>query len=301
MAELPVDAGLGMDWADGPLRALLDKRLGARAIHAPVDLESVWKPAHYGLDRVQAWTEADDDVRRAVLADCARASLLEAYFIEKAGVAYAAKMTLLAESADERSLYALFAAEEATHLDAIKQALGPVDEQQWQANPFLTLLRDIVEEADRATGQLVIQVVLEGWGLVHYAGLRDACQDRDLQRLLARIVADEAGHHGSGVHLLRGVSFAGAQRRAAVDQLGHMLAMVQVGPALVAGSLERHLGGFTRDQRLRVYRELDAEQHIRERLAKLGACLDKVPGAAVVAEDLTAAGRFTIPAVEALA
>lgn len=295
---MKVDAGLDLPWHEGPLQGLAARRMPAHGMADPLDMHTLWDAAHFGLDRVQAFREAPEDVRRAVLSDCARAHLLEAYFIEKAGVAYAAKMVLLAESAEERSLYALFAAEEAAHLDAIRAALGPVDESSWQADAFLVLLQRIVEQGDRRTGQLVIQVVLEGWGLLHYAALRDDCRHDGLSSLLARIVADEAGHHGSGVQLLRGAEITHPAQ--ATDLLAEMLAMVQVGPHTVASTLERHLGGLTRDQRRRVFEELASEAHIRDRLHKLRSCLDKVPAAQPITAALETRGRFAVPAVESL-
>ena len=294
-----MSAGLDLEWTGGPLAVLARRRLADHGLEGPVPLAGLWGPAFFGLDRVAAYTDASDEARHAILADCARAQLMEAYFIEKAGVSYAAKMTLLAESADERSLYALFAADEVAHLDAIRAALGPVDESAWQADPFLRLLERIVADADRHTSQLVIQVVLEGWGLVHYAALRDACTHPALTALLTRILADEAGHHGSGVHLLREVRLPASGP--AVELLSEMLAMVQAGPARVVSALERHTGGLTRAQRLRVLEELDAEGHVRQRLTRLRGCLDKVSGARPVTEALAARGRFAVPTLEALA
>lgn len=298
MPPVPVQAGYDLPWVAGPLKTLVSKRLPQHGIQQPV--QACWDASFYGLDRVKVFTEANDQLQSAVLQDCARGNLMEAYFIEKAGVSYAAKMTLLAQSAEERSLYALFCSEEAAHLDAIHAALGAVDDSEWQANPFLTLLQEIIEQGDRQTGQLIIQVVLEGWGLMHYGHMRDACTHPGLTALFNRIVADEAAHHGSGVHLLRDTQFSGAQHTVSADLLGQMLAMVQVGPALVAGTLERHLGGFTTDQRRRVYTELDSATHIRERLTKLRSCLSKVPAAHPILETLDIQGRFTVPSVEAL-
>lgn len=301
MSALTLDAGLGLCWSGGPARQLARRRLPDHGISAPVDPAVLWDAAFFGLDRVDAFRSAPATAQREILGACARGKLLEAYFIEKAGVSYAAKMTLLAETADERTLYALFCAEEAAHLDAIRAALGPVDESGWQADPFLGLLQTIVEEADRQTGQLVIQVALEGWGLLHYGALRDRCRHGGLRQTLAGIVADEAGHHGSGVALLRGEALAPAAARHAAALLGEMLAMIQVGPALVAEALERTLGGLTPGQRRRVFAQLGAERHVRDRLGRLRGCLDKVPAAAPVTAALERAGRFTVPSLEALA
>ena len=290
-----IDVGYALPWGGGPLQTLLERRLPAHGISAPCSLDRCWGPAHYRLDQVGAFQRATPAQRREVLAGCARGYLLEAYFIEKAGVSYAAKMILLAERAEERSLYAVFAAEEASHLAALQASLGPVDEGSWRANPFLELLEQIIVEADREVGQLIIQVALEGWSLMHYAQLRDACEEPALRALLGQIVADEAAHHGSGVQLLRDVSLSARQQAQAVELLGEMLRLVQLGPLLIVGTLERALGGFSGAERAQVYRELDREGHIRARLEKLQRCLRKVDAAQPVLDALTARGAFTVP------
>lgn len=292
-------AGMGMPWQGGPLATLADKRMPAHGITAPVSLADAWPAAFFGLDAVRAYQHASEDVQRAIRADCARGTLMEAYFIEKAGISYAAKMVLLAQTAEERTLYALFCAEEAAHLDAVRAALGPVDEDSWQANPFLTLLQAIIEQGDRETGQLVIQVVLEGWGIQHYTALRDACADRPLRDVLARIVADEAGHHGSGVALLKGCQMPRPDE--AADLLAQMLRMVQLGPAQVVGAIERGLDGLTQRQRLEVYTQLDTRQHIRTRLDRLQRCMAKVPAARPILQNLRDRGGFTVPQVQEVA
>ena len=294
-----VQAGMGLPWQGGPLGTLAQKRLPGHGIAAPLDLVTAWPAAFFGLDKVDAYAQAAEDVQRQVRADCARGTLMEAYFIEKAGISYAAKMVLLSQTAEERTLYALFCAEEAAHLDAIRAALGPVDEASWQANPFLTLLQSIIEQGGRETGQLVIQVVLEGWGIQHYTALRDACAAPALRRTLSQIVADEAGHHGSGVALLKGTQMPDPAE--AADLLAQMLQMVQLGPAQVVGALERALGGFTPQQRRSAYLQLDTRQHIRSRLDRLHGCMAKVPAARPILNNLHERGGFDVPLVKAVA
>ena len=54
MSRVDVDAGYELPWTDGPLRSLIDKRLGKRGEKTgPVDLSSAWDAAHYGLDKVR--------------------------------------------------------------------------------------------------------------------------------------------------------------------------------------------------------------------------------------------------------
>ncbi|MEM6928575.1 MAG: ferritin-like domain-containing protein [Myxococcota bacterium] len=290
---MKVDAGYALPFDGSPVEGLLHKRLPDHGIAAPVRLDAVWSPGFFDLDAVPAFRAAPETTQRAILADCARGTLLEAYFIEKAGVSYAAKMILLAPTAEERSLYAMFAAEEAGHLDAMGAALGPsAKDADWQSDPFLGWLRTIVEQADRPTSQLVVQLVLEGWGLKHYASMRDGCHDAALRSVFDRIVADEAAHHGSAVQLLRDTSLDRATVRQAVDLLADLLAMVKMGPARVMGALERGLGGFTAAQRRQAHASMQSDRHVAHRLQILRRCLEKVPAVRPVVAGLVERGGF---------
>lgn len=250
-----------------------------------------WRAAYYGLDRVRLFAAARPEERRAVLEACGRGLLEEAYFIEKCGIGYAAKMVLLAESSCERQLYGLIAGDEAAHLAAIGRFVEPAGEAA-RDNPFLALLEELVEEGDRASLQLIVQVVLEGWGLDHYRGLRDACDSHPLRVALSVILADEATHHGSGVAFAREGAMSAAARDYATDVMVRFLAMVQVGPVGVAGALERELGGLTAAQRGEVMRELGGEEHAAVRLDKLRALMGKADGAHPVLDRLDALGCF---------
>ncbi|MEQ1704629.1 MAG: hypothetical protein ABL867_01490 [Rickettsiales bacterium] len=61
-------------------------------------------------------------MQRAAIDACNRTLMNEAYFIEKSGLAYTAKMILKTESTDTAQLYALIGADEAMHLAWIEGA-----------------------------------------------------------------------------------------------------------------------------------------------------------------------------------
>jgi hypothetical protein len=127
----------------------------------------------------------DSAVRGRVLAHCGDALLQEALHIETMGVAFAARMALLATTVEERMLYGFFAAEEATHLAGVSRFASRCPAE----GPFLAMLDELIAEGDRATLVLVVQVVLEGWGLDHYRGLARACRGPALAGVLAPAVA----------------------------------------------------------------------------------------------------------------
>jgi hypothetical protein len=270
--------------------ATIKKRRGATPDGA--HSHAHWSPAFFGLDRVSAFVAADAAAQAAILEQCGQDLLAEAFYIEKSGMAFAAKMVLLAQSSDERKLYALFAGDEAAHFDAVApfyraRAATPTD------NPFLALLSEVIEEGDRQSLQLVIQVVLEGWGLSHYRNLRQGCGEPSLRAVLGAILADEAAHHGSGVLLLGDDPLPAHTRAVAGDVLSRFLALVQAGPLGVVAAVEATLGPTSGAARRRLLDELDAGRHAAERLGELRALLGKCPAAADLTAALERDGRFT--------
>ncbi|MGI8504071.1 MAG: hypothetical protein ACR2LR_23495 [Hassallia sp.] len=82
-----------------------------------------WDTTHFNLHNVKIFTDATADEQVEILQLCSCGLLEESYFIEKAGMGYMAKMVLLAETTEERMLYALFCADEASHFAQIRQFL----------------------------------------------------------------------------------------------------------------------------------------------------------------------------------
>lgn len=250
-----------------------------------------WPAAYHGLDKVRLFVAARPEQRRAILEACGRGLLEEAFFIEKCGIGYAAKMVLLAESSCERQLYGLIAGDEAAHQASLARFVQPAGGAAAKS-PFLSLLEELVEEGDRQSLQLIVQVVLEGWGLDHYRGLRDACTSHPLRVALSVILADEATHHGSGVAFVREAEMPARAREYATDVMVRFLAMVQVGPVGVAAAVERELGGLGAAHKSQLMQDLGGEAHAEVRLDKLRALMGKAAGARPVLDRLEALGCF---------
>lgn len=296
-STVPVRAGLDLPplGDEHPVRrtvrSAIRRKRGVEETREDAGGHAHWRAAYYGLDRVGLFAAARSDQRRAILEACGRALLEEAYFIEKCGIGYAAKMVLLAESSCERQLYGIIAGDEAAHLAAIARFVAPATTAAAD-NPFLALLEEVVEEGDRHSLQLIVQVVLEGWGLDHYRGLRDAASSHPLKVALSVILADEATHHGTGVAFTREAAMTARASDYATDVMVRFLAMVQVGPVGVAGAVERELGGLTAAQRSQLMSELGGEEHAAVRLDKLRALMGKADGARSVLERLESRGCF---------
>lgn len=304
--ELTIRAGLDLPHLSAGhkvepiLRAALAEhhKKGLRPSSAPLPphLARVWEPSQFGLDKVGYYRDAGEDDRRAILALCARSTLEEAYFIEKSGLAFTGKMILLSETTEERMLYALFGADEASHLSAIGSWL-PDTHPVRTDNAFLALLADVIEQGERDTLVFVIQVVLEGWGITHYGDIARACKSDGLRQTLLTVVKDEARHHGSGVQLWGSRVVEPRVHEEIVEVLVRFLGMVQVGPVGVLSAIGRVADGLTRDQRRTILGELGCEAHAAHRLTLLRRLMEKA-GAGSIVDSLESRGAFRPCSVE---
>jgi hypothetical protein len=249
-----------------------------------------WNATHFGLHKVKLFRDCSQ-VEQAEILQIANLGLLEeAYFIEKAGVGYMAKMVMLAETIEERMLYALFSADEASHLAQISRFL-PQQQQVKTDDAFLNLLGDLVENSDKTVILFVLQVVLEGWGLSHYRHLGKTCQDAELARVLTSFLQDESRHHATGVTLFQQKLLSAASRATISEILALFLQMIQVGPQRVVAAVEQVLGHLSRPQKIQLFEELDTQTHSGTRLAQL-RCLICKEATGIIIQDLDERGAF---------
>lgn len=262
----------------------------ARDGHVPVQPATAapWPAGHFGLDKVTVYLAATPAGRRRLLASCAADILTEAFFIEKLGIGFAAKMALLSRTSDERTAYALLGADEARHMAAVAAHLGRRPDAAGIApdDPFLTLLARAIDTGRRPTLAFLVQIVLEGWGVVHYRRLTRAAVDPALRATLASIVKDEALHHGGGLAALGRDGLAPADRRAAEAVLVPLLSMVRAGPQRVVARLDETLGPLGRSARARAFAELETERRTGDQLNLLRGFLERAPALAARLERL---------------
>ena len=264
--------------AGHPFHAVIEAAVGRRLGAAPASVpepSALWGADFYGLDRARAFTSAGDDARRATLGLCAEGLLEEGYFIEKSGLNCNATLMLAAETIEEKTLYALMAADEAVHLRLVAPYLPRAAERTAQ-NPFLKLLSRVIEEGSAPAKVYLLQVLLEGWGLTHYKSLGDGCLDPHLAESLRRILKDEALHHRGGVLLFDPAKLSDSDRAFVVDAGVEIFRMVQAGPQLVVSALERATGGFSRERKIELFRDLDTQTQAGARLKLLRGLLGEV-------------------------
>lgn len=224
-----------------------------------------WNASFFGLETVPLFLSSTLLEQTQILALAGQALLAESYFIEKAGVGYMAKMTLLAETTEERILYALFSADEATHLSQIKPLILQGD-SLGTSDPFLQLLESLLESANRTVLLFVIQIVLEGWGLSHYRNLSKFCCWPELSGLFRSFLQAEAKHHGAGVALFEQEALSVANQSAIVEAIAPFLQMIRVGPQRLVSAIASVKGDLSRAQSVALLADLETERHSGKRL-----------------------------------
>ena len=280
---------------DHDLYAVLQSALKSRAADQPLNThprESYWPAAHFGLNRVAIFRAASQQEQGRILAGCSRDILAESYFIEKSGMYFAAKMALLAERAQERMLYSLFAADEAVHFNWIASYATSESIAGFADNAFIKLLDEILQSADKPALTCIVQVVLEGWGISHYHALMRDCLDADLRATFEKIIKDEARHHASGVILFNAQPPTANQQAAIIDALRRLLLMVQVGPQAVFAQIESVIGHLSTAQREKIFAELDCERETAKKLVIIKSLIRSTAFADGILDALERAGAF---------
>lgn len=260
---------------DDKLHRVLAAALGSKSAQATIEIDAApWDAHFFGLTRISLFQTATVGEQTRILQRASQDLLVEAYSLERAGVGYMAKMTLLAETVEERMIYALFGAEETQHLARLRPFIPEDAAQQGSKDLFLRLLMPLLETADRPVLLFVIQVVLEGWGLSHYRHLSKACRHRGLAELFHSFLEAEARHHGTGVMLFNRATLSSTSCAAIVDTLASFLEIVRVGPQRLVEAIAMVKGDLTRSQRIALLTELDSETHSGLRLNLLRSLIE---------------------------
>lgn len=286
-----------------PVSQIVESHLKARGRDrpfAPASLESLWSAEYFGLHRVRLFQQGNEEQQRQVLRNCARGLLNEAYFIEKSGAAYCAKMILLADTTEVRQVYSLIASDEASHLQWIRPFVLESDRDQ-PGGPLLRFLSDLVERCDRNTLPYLVQVILEGWGLHHYRSLAKSCLHPELRTVFHSIHQDEALHKHTGEVLFDPSQVTAAEQKTLVkDSLHAYTEMVRIGPQAVVSAVDEVFGGLSRGDKIAVFAELETEARSQEKLELLRELMSG-PGRERYLAELDESGAFTPYSPEACA
>jgi hypothetical protein len=266
------------------------KRLGREKCHPNVEQTYYWPAEFFGLQQSTLFNAASKKKQLEILTYCSNHLLREAYFIEKLGITYCAKMVLLSDTTETAQAYSLIGADEATHL----QWISPYVPQALRTQPvgaFLVFLTQLVQHGDTSCLMYLLQVILEGWGLHHYKNLASYCNHIHLQNVFADIVRDEALHHKTGSILFQPEKLTMQQKNFILTHLADFLEMIRVGPQAVLSYVELVLGDLNKSEKIQLIDELAGPQSAAKKL-KIVKQLMIIPGCERMIEKLNEKNLF---------
>lgn len=240
-----------------------------------------WKAEHYQLSSSSLFKELPATQQNLLLQKLSQQSIALAYYIEKFGLNYGAKMIAEAESVEEKSLYTLFSADETRHRLLIEKFLVNPVPQQIDFHPLLPALAQCLQQGSKNTLIFTIQVLLEGFGIYHYNQLRESTDSAALKQAFGIILKDEAGHHGMGVVLTERMS----ERPEAQEQileLTHIFIESLLHANWVTTAMDEAVGGFTENQRKKFQTEIQFNEQLIARKNKIKSLLHKAGGAGFI-------------------
>ena len=203
---------------DHPLFQILDPTFVAHGVERKKEIlqKACWGPERFHLQKTKSFAGLSKDQKDSVLLRLTELNLSLSYFIEKSGHHYASKMILNSETSEEKTLYALFACEEATHLRMFMNSMWFTPTLKTHFHPMLPALSEAIQWGTKSALVFVVQVLLEGFGIAHYSGLKETCLDPELKNSFQTILKDEARHHGAGLIMTKA---SGAIDRETEDQI----------------------------------------------------------------------------------
>lgn len=244
----------------------------------------VWDDHFFHLHRCEAWKEIPADVKNEILLSLGEKILQEAYFIENAGMAYAGKMNLCARSKEERQFYCFVAEEETKHLRMIENLSG-FNKSLDSIPSFAMLIGEIIQEAAAPSQLLLIQILLEGWGLNYYKSLQKAAKDEAVSNVFKAILKDEIRHHSAGVILFNAYGDMSADEKYQfLGYLERIAFMVKIGPFSVCETLFKNQVKPDRTQLKTFLEETDAVSVTAGKMELIGQLLSKSLSDEVLAE-----------------
>lgn len=277
------------EYSDG-LHKASARLLRRRAAAATPQGDAVlWPARRFGLEHIAAYVAAPEEMQRSVLDRCGLGLLRESSLVERGGMEFCARMVLLSEDVQQRTLYSLIGADEASHYAWLQPWLGQSGDT---LDPFNSFLADCVRIATPQPLAYLMQVVLEGFGIVHYAGLAADCSDAALAATLQRMAEDEALHHAAGLAVFERQRLSASECEFLLDASYTFVQMIRSGPQAVVAALDTALGGIDAAALPPVFERLDAAAETASKLARLRQLMAQ-PGMHWLVDALAARNAFT--------
>ncbi len=203
------------------------------------ETQSYWDASFFQVQNSSLYLAMEQYQQDAFLKSMSNNLLKEACAIETAGLTYAARMNLLSKSVEEKIIYSLIGAEEALHLKSLEPFLSaPMSSADTPY--FAGLIGQWINSLERPSLLVMIQILLEGWGLKYYHSLAQGSHNPQLRGVFDQILQDEARHHATGVVLYRQEKLGASERGNLEEQLETLFNCVRVGPQQAAVELALH-------------------------------------------------------------
>lgn len=235
---------------------------------------ALWDADFYQLNESDLWKSLSPKIQNEILISLGQKILQEAYFIECAGMSYAAKMNLVARTKEERAFFCFVAEEEARHLRLI-ESLADFSTSLDTIPSFALLIGEIIEEADRPSHLLLIQILLEGWGLHYYKSLAQSAQDPSIANVFKTILKDEIRHHSAGVILFKSSELEEKDIVQFLNYLQRIAFMVKVGPWAVCQEIMKHVPNATPEILQKFLKQIKAQSVTYDKMTILSGLLVK--------------------------
>jgi len=255
-----------MDKGEGPYGKIIQKSLRARVPAIESTSAYYWDSSFFSLSNLSLFENLSKERKENVLKSCSQSIIAEGIHIEDIGIDLTSFMIQKSNDNQEKHIYSLINADEIEHYYLLERflldPLPPASE-----NPFITLLKECVQTSDSYQMVFFLQIILEGWGMTYYHDLEENCLDKNLKKDIKRILFDESSHHGTGlVYYQKSKRESDAQVKKMVEILASFLEMIRVGPQVHVSFLERELGGFTLNQKEKVFEKIGAQEDTTRRL-----------------------------------
>jgi hypothetical protein len=223
-----------------------------------------WDAYFFNLHHVKRFQRMSLEKQKKIIFGLNESILQEIFCIEYLGMNYASKMCLQAPSVSEKVLYGHLAQDEARHFMMISPY---VKNRRYTANeqPFIGMIDGLIRECESYKPLVFfVQVLLEGWGLLHYRRLAESCGVPDLAENLRSIIKDEGRHHGSGVIQFCDSELNIAEENLVIQIAQQLLAMVQMGPSSVLAHIDE--GSLSQSEKADVLFELQGPESAQANL-----------------------------------
>ena len=209
---------------------------------ATCELSEMWSSSLFNFDSNIHFLNLSSEQQKKIRTRLAEHTISEAFHIESLGMQYSAKMITAAQSDQELLFFSLMAKEEANHYRLLN-LLTSSPKLKNRPSVFSAHISNIIKDSTRADVLLLIQVLLEGWGLHYYQQLAAHSTNINVHSAFNQILSDETRHHSAGV-VLTG-KYETCAKIDTLDHLIDLIEMIRCGPVMAVSAICEETKNFS--------------------------------------------------------